>query len=83
MERPEAFDCAICGHHIDNRWPGPKSIWSLAPVCRYCEDTFAPPMPPRGAFRDRRIARQIHALAEALETEARHQHYRRFGYAAP
>lgn len=76
MNAPEAFDCAICGHHIDNRWPGPKQIWSLAPVCRYCEDTWAHPLPPQGSFKDRRIARQIGALAEALETAAKHANWR-------
>ena len=82
MDHPPPFDCAICGHHVSNQWPGPKPEWALAPLCRYCERVHAPVMPHRGAFRDRRTARQIYALAEALETAARHAHWRRTHAAA-
>src|SRR3546814_11833544 len=82
FERPPAFDCAICERHISNQWPGAKQKWPLAPVCFYCEDTNAARVEPAGSFRDRRLARQIGALANALGGEARRAHYTRYGNAA-
>lgn len=82
MDLPEAFDCAICQRHISNHWAGHKRRWSHPPICRVCETYWGQRVPPCGSFRDRHIAIQISALAEAIETEARHQHYRRFGHAA-
>lgn len=72
---PPSFDCAICERHIENRWPGPRQIWSLPPVCRYCETTWSARVVPKGAFRDRRVVAQISALANALESAALHQQW--------
>lgn len=83
MERPPPFDCAICGRHVENRWPGSKRKWPLSPVCLSCERYYAAPLPPRGSFRDRRVARQINALAEALETAAKHAQSTRNYHAQP
>lgn len=80
--KAEGFVCAICQHSVNTTWPAPRQISPLPPVCRYCEQTWGGRPPNKGAFKDRRVAAHIHAIAEALETEARHQHYRRFGYAA-
>lgn len=82
-EQQVAFDCAICGRHVDFRWPGAKQSWHIDPLCRYCETTWGPRQKPHGSFKDRRMAVQISALANALESEARAAHYRRYGYAAP
>lgn len=68
-----AFCCVICGKNAND------TLWSrdgIPPVCRYCE-TYQTPVPkPFGCFKDRRIARQLFAVAQALDTEARHQFYR-------
>lgn len=66
------FVCAICGRDIRD-WPdrrGPDA--QLAPVCRFCERVYTERVgqPKRGAFMDRRRARQILALASALANQA-------------
>lgn len=71
----EAFDCVICLRHVDNRWPGARQTQALKPICRYCEQKWSARAPTVGAFRDRRVASQISALANALETEANHQQF--------
>lgn len=76
-DRPRPFTCAICGEHREYRWPGPVQCWPVEPVCRWCEQTFGSVVPAPGAFRDRRLLSVFSALAEALHTEAAHQHYRR------
>jgi len=78
----DSFECVICEHSIDLRWNFPNNIQTIPPVCRYCEKNWCKSTPTRGSFKDRRIAAQISALAEALENEARVIHYRRYGYAA-
>jgi len=77
-ERPEQFDCAICERRIDNRWPGSKKMWPIQPLCRYCEEKWSAGAPAHGAFRDRRVARQISALANAIDTAAHHQKWGQF-----
>ena len=66
------FCCVICNKDANANW------WSrdgIPPVCSWCE-TYQTPMPaPKGAFKDRRINRQLFAVAQALDTEARHQLY--------
>jgi len=79
----DPFDCVICGRHVDRRWPDARHQADIEPVCFPCERYDRVSIHPRGSFRDRRIARQIIALANALEGEARRAHYERFGYAAP
>lgn len=70
---PPPFDCVICERHIENRWPGARQTWSLPPVCRYCEQEWSARPPQHGAFRDRRIAAQISAIASALDAKAHQQ----------
>ena len=71
------FSCAICGKDANKDW------WSrdgIPPVCRWCETYQTPTPKPYGAFKDRRINRQLFAIAEALESEARQQFYKEKGY---
>ena len=71
------FTCAICGNDANKSW------WSrdgIPPVCSWCE-TYQTPVPkPFGAFKDRRINRQLFAIADALESAARQQFYEENGY---
>lgn len=63
------------------RWNQRGPSERIPPVCNYCELTYgartrgARPG-TRGAFRDRRLATQVMALAEALECEARQSIWR-------
>ncbi|MGZ0843129.1 hypothetical protein ACXKGW_28615 [Klebsiella pneumoniae subsp. pneumoniae] len=66
----EDFDCAICGRHVDNRWPPQAASVSLRPICRCCELHYGRDPGSAGTIRDRRIARQVSALEEALGTTA-------------
>ena len=64
---PEPFDCAICQSHQKCEWMGshPPS-WPHPPICRYCEQTFAPKNVGYGAMADRRKVTIGIALTEAL-----------------
>jgi hypothetical protein len=66
----EEFDCVICGRHVDNRWPGHAVSVSLRPVCRICELDYGRNAGTAGTIRDRRIARQLSAVEEALGSAA-------------
>lgn len=72
---PAPFDCAICGS------PQMTSPWDkhlgadtpIPPLCRRCERDWGKPVPPGGwqdRNRDRRMIRQISALAEILSGTA-------------
>lgn len=84
-EREAAIDftCTICERCVENRFPGPRQTQSFPPVCRYCETQWGSRQPDYGAFKDRRVAVQISAVANALESAARVRHYKEYGYAAP
>ncbi|KFI34261.1 hypothetical protein CG51_05315 [Haematobacter missouriensis] len=83
MSGARPFICAICERPGWRRWPGPIQCHPIAPCCALCERKWGIAMLPAGAFRDRRIVGLIFALANALESEARQQFYRRYGYGAP
>ncbi len=74
--RPPSFTCAICGEFRDwsqgygFRWHR-AAEYDIPPICRPCEKTWGKGIGGWGDLnRDRRIARQISALAAALEVEA-------------
>ena len=75
--RPSSFTCAICTEHQDwstgnhfHRW-GEARESAIPPVCRSCEKAWGKAIGGWGDLnRDRRITRQISALAEALQVEA-------------
>lgn len=70
MGEPD-FVCAICQRRIDMRWNRRGPDETLPPVCRSCEREYSRPATVKGgSFRDRRVAAQIDALAEALRCEA-------------
>ena len=69
-EKYAPFSCAICDRPANARWFNDDSI---PPICRTCEVTNTPLAAPFGAFKDRRIVRQIFAMAQAVETEANRQ----------
>lgn len=67
------FECVICQRHVDMRWYRTRNPNDISPVCRGCERSYGATPPKQGAFRDRRIATQISAIANALDHEAYHQ----------
>jgi hypothetical protein len=68
MDRPAPFNCAICHTEGPRRWESPD-MQSIPPLCWRCEQEWGV-----GQYGDRnpdrRIAKQIRALAEALTVEA-------------
>lgn len=76
-QRPASFICAICREHQDYDSPWRRgsyyraSEYCIPPVCRDCEKTWGKAIGGWGDLnRDRRIARQISALAAVIEVEA-------------
>lgn len=70
-----AFTCAICAEVFDPT--DPRNRWShghtqpIPPLCKNCSHTWGTGIGGIGDLnRDRRIIRQISALAAAIETEA-------------
>jgi hypothetical protein len=66
----DQFTCAICQREANVNW------WcrdGIAPICSYCETHQTPNPRPFGSFMDRRMARRLFAIAQAVDTEARHQ----------
>lgn len=65
---PEPFDCAICYRARPLRWPSPH-MQDMPPLCWSCEQEWGV-----GAYGDcnpdRRVIKQISALAEALRVDA-------------
>lgn len=85
-EPPASFVCAICERRWSNRFPGGPAMWPVPPVCRGCTQHWGKPAtPPRtkvaGTLRDRAVLATLAALAEALESAARHRHFRETGHA--
>lgn len=86
------FDCVICQRKAFGWPEGFSSRFvsksnHIPPVCMSCEDGAGMvsgynhhrrsiPRVTHGAFKDRRIASQIAALAEAIEIEANSQMYK-------
>ncbi len=75
--RPPSFTCAICGEFRDwshgefHRFRAYAAEYDIPPICRHCEKTWGKGIGGWGDLnRDRRIARQISALAAVLEVEA-------------
>lgn len=68
-----SFTCTVCQRDVSMRWWVRRDAWShQAPLCIVCERGYGvKKMPPFGTFRDRRMASQILALSNALESEAR------------
>lgn len=68
----EAFFCPICERTIEQNWNFVGPHMTIAPICSICEWRYTERVarPKAGAFRDRRIAMQIYALAEALHCAA-------------
>jgi len=65
---PDPFNCAICGKNCPRRWQAPAHHDS-PPLCRICEQEWG--VGQYGDINpDRRIAKQISALANALAVEA-------------
>lgn len=68
---PEAaapYSCAICGKSAPYLWEDPR-IRSLPPLCRHCENDYGVG-PYNDASPDRRVIKQIGALAEAIRIDA-------------
>ena len=74
--RPPSFTCAICGEFQDWSDTGRRRWWTMEeaaipPICRTCERDLGKAIGGWGdRNRDRRITRQISALAAMMEVEA-------------
>lgn len=75
--RPASFTCAICcehqdwspGHHLHRWWDARE--FDIPPVCRSCEKAWGKAIGGWGDLnRDRRITRQISAIAAAIDVES-------------
>lgn len=66
------FTCVICQRDVNDYSNRNGRDRHLEPTCRRCEAEYGERPLTSGAFMDRRIARQISALAEALHCEANH-----------
>lgn len=64
----EPYCCSICGRESPYRWEDPR-VQSRAPLCRHCENDYGVG-PYNDANPDRRIIKQISALAEAIRVDA-------------
>lgn len=66
------FDCSICQRQISEFAPEIRkgNERQIGPICNYCEGYYGERAPTSGAFMDRRIARRISAIANALCGEA-------------
>lgn len=73
MSGKPSFTCVICQREISPVWWDNGRHREIAPVCKNCERNYGATPPTQGAFRDRRIATQISALAAALDHEAYRQ----------
>lgn len=73
----EDFTCAICQRRIEMRWNFGRSDAILPPICLSCERLYTEGVraPSAGAFRDRRNAVRILALAEAINSEVGRQQW--------
>jgi hypothetical protein len=72
------FDCAICLRRVCMRWTAGRRFDPVAPLCRWCEQTYGGNGRGQsaGSFRDRREVIRGIALSEALRSEAAQQNWR-------
>jgi hypothetical protein len=83
FERPAPFTCVICEKAENACFPGPRQIWSIAPVCSYCERTWGrrnQNLDGAGSFKDRRIAIQIEAMAERITAQSYQNEHKAKGW---
>lgn len=77
----EAFTCAICEQQEDRRFAWRPQDVGIAPICKRCEHSWSTYSSWNGSsrdqgrvnagtFGDRRMARRLFAIAEALHTAA-------------
>ena len=82
----ESFICGICLHEADNRFSWRIQDQSIPPICKRCEMEWSTytgwhgrghdkGKVTSGALRDRREARRLFAVAEALEHIANRQEW--------
>ena len=70
---PLPFCCAICGaEQMTSPWSKyPRAENPIPPICRYCESTWGRAVgKPNDLNRDKRMIRQISALAEVISCSA-------------
>lgn len=71
------FVCAICQRQIKGDRAGWGRDEPISPVCLWCEKDYgSSTMGSGGTMKDRRIARQLRALATALAGEAGYKQWR-------
>lgn len=71
------FNCAICQRDIRDYEFRKGRDRHIAPICKYCEGEYGDRAPMAGAFMDRRLAVQVSALANALNSRAHMINWRR------
>jgi hypothetical protein len=78
------FTCVVCQRNIEMRWNHLGRNQILPPLCAICESRYSEGIgrPAHGAFRDRREAIRIYALAEALHCEAAQKKWKSVNVAA-
>lgn len=64
------FECVVCRREVRDYPNRDVRDRHLEPICRYCEGEYSETAPKAGAFMDRRIAKRISALANALHCKA-------------
>lgn len=67
-DKSEPFNCAICHRAQPPRWESPQ-LTARAPLCWQCEQDFGTG-PYGDANPDRRVIKQVSALASALSINA-------------
>lgn len=60
------FDCVICERQVVDYPDRNGRDRHIAPICRSCESHYSERAPESGAFMDRRNAKRLSAIAEAL-----------------
>jgi hypothetical protein len=66
------FDCVICQREVvdyDNTVRNGRDR-HLSPICKSCEGHYSDKPPTHGAFMDRRVAKRLSAIANALRGTA-------------
>lgn len=69
---PPPFNCAICSEpQMRSMWENYRGAQSpIPPLCRWCESHWGQGGDKNSNNRDRRILRQVSALAEVLQATA-------------
>lgn len=79
------FTCKICTKEIDDRFGWDRRYTSKPPICRRCEQPSYPTwngssrsvgLVKDGSLGDRRMARRLYAIADAINGEANRQNWR-------